>query len=150
MALQVVYANDVLELTADNVATAWASCAGCTGTAVAVQVVVARSAKVLLPGNHALALNVGCVGCHTTALAMQFVLVTPSPRALSADARAEIEAVLTGIPSSVLRPVASARVAAAGKQAGTPLDRVAMTLQTIAAHDLGATSSSHTVQMRVG
>ena len=49
-------------VSADNVANAISQCSGCVGSAVSVQVVIARKADQLIVNNRAVALNVECAG----------------------------------------------------------------------------------------
>ena len=64
--------------------------AGCTSTALSVQVVVLRGPPVAVPNNRALALNAACTSCRTSALAFQVVLVADGATALSDEALAEL------------------------------------------------------------
>jgi len=74
--MAIVRANgDVV--TASNTAVAYASCADCQTTAIALQVVlITNAASVIQPTNLALAYNDGCSGCQTVADAYQFVRST--------------------------------------------------------------------------
>jgi hypothetical protein len=154
------HARRASALVADNVATAWsASCTGCAGWALSLQVVVARSADAVTAANRALAADVTCVQCATSPLAVQIVVVAPGARRLSAVARAEVDqlrdqlvAQLQGAP-----PPAAGRTRSLAVPNGPstpapsdPLATAATGIQSLVSADLGATSARHDVMVSVG
>jgi putative peptide zinc metalloprotease protein len=80
--------GDIVDQT--NVADARASCTDCVTVAVAFQVVLVQSeARIVIPENHAVALNVDCDGCTTFAIATQLVFTVPET--LTDDAMSELQ-----------------------------------------------------------
>ncbi len=90
-ALHIVYLDRATDATLDNVGVAWSQCSGCRSTALSVQVVVLRSARLLRANNRALAVNAACDGCVTAAAAFQLVVVGGRDRRLSSSERLELQ-----------------------------------------------------------
>src|SRR5205085_10128370 len=76
----------------NNVATAWATCAGCRTAAAAVQMVIVEGPyDTFEPGNLAAAINDGCDTCETFAFARQHVFVVGRPVRIGDRATDQIE-----------------------------------------------------------
>ncbi|HET6316422.1 MAG TPA: hypothetical protein VFG86_08190 [Chloroflexota bacterium] len=139
---------------ADNVATAWASqCAGCSGWAVSLQIVVARSAGAVTAANRALSFTTVCDNCSVRAAAVQIVVIAPSDRQLTPRQLDSLEALYERF-AGALTPAASPSTTGARAAQATP-NRTATTItatteqiQAVVADSLGAISATHSVAVR--
>jgi hypothetical protein len=104
---------------ARNAAAAWADqCQGCFGRAVALQIVVARSAEAVRADNRAFAASAACVGCDVAALALQFVVVDRRGDRPSLHTLAAIEELANALATHT--PAASPALGAGPAAARTP------------------------------
>lgn len=79
------------EVSAVNVAGAWARCDDCRAVALSFQVVVAdRAPDVVDADNAALAVNEACERCETVAIAYQFVVLNPGRAHLTGAGHARL------------------------------------------------------------
>ena len=147
--VQVVYAERG-DVAADNVAAAWASCAGCRASSLAIQVLVLKGSRAgtVVVTNRALAVNAACQVCETQALAVQFVLsggkgerMSGRVRALLDDLAAQLGEDLSAPPQKDRRSVAPQTAPqTAPETSGTPQVRaVADALE----NDLGGSVEVH-------
>jgi hypothetical protein len=156
---QVIYSRGARSLTADNVATAWATtCTGCSGWALSLQVVVARTGDAVAANNRSFSANVTCVQCSTSSLAVQIVIVSPTARRLSRAAHAQLDQLRQQLISQLTTtpppPAAASRAAtpnaAPAPAAGTGnLTATAVKIQSVLSTDLHATSARHDVKVSV-
>jgi hypothetical protein len=143
--VQIIYADR--QAAADNVAAAWSSCADCSSTALAVQVLVlpARHGSVNVT-NRALAVNAACEACTSDALAVQFVLTGGNRHQISDHVRALLDDLAVQLGTDLTAPHDRGALMAAPQAPGTAsIDAVGDAL----AADLGASLTTH-VETRHG
>lgn len=151
--VQVVYAPRSREVTADNVATAWASqCAGCSGWAVSLQIVVARSADAVTAANRALSFTTVCDHCTVKAVAVQIIVIAATDRQLTPGQVDSIQALYDRF-AGALTPPAPSRTGvyatqATPNQTATTITATTNQIQTIVAASLHAASATHSVVVR--
>jgi hypothetical protein len=117
--VQVIYVNKAKRPTADNLANAWSSCTNCRSTAVSVQVLVVRPGTSLTVRNRAFAVNASCSGCTASAVAVQLVVVTNKHRALSHQARRQLEAMAGELQGTLSTRAKANRLAATKSNSDT-------------------------------
>ena len=136
---------------ADNVVSAWATCSGCSASAVSVQVVVTSSRHPVKVNNRAIAVNSSCSSCSTSATALQFVVSGGSGRQLSSTAWelvAQVEEELADRLDAVAR--SSGEGPAAAVAARTVSDDLAARLERIIVADLDGSKVERNVEVSVG
>lgn len=151
--LQVVYASRPNAVTANNVATAWASdCDGCRGWALSLQIVVAKSVTALTAANRALAFTAGCDGCDLKAAAVQIAVVAAPERQLTPQQMDSIRAFCDELVADLNSSGPASAQPAPSRTAAVPARSRAITataeqIQSVVVAALGASSATHKVSV---